>query len=199
MSNMSEEVFAKPTKAESKRSDYLTGLCLFSFIGNGWGLLCGIVQFIKADAQTRAVNRVKDILVNDEFQRNASSDTAAKIAINMAEGMAAAFTTDNLIIISIATFVSSLLCMIGVSMMWQLKKKGFYFYVAGIATGIVTLLLLFGFSKVFTMGMLALNGIITLFVLFGASSQLATFISITIGLFWVLFIFLYSRHLKSMT
>ena len=184
----------------AKRSDFLTGLCLFSIIGSCWFLLCAIVQFFKADEQTEAIAKeVRDILATDEFQRSIASGIAPKMGMQMAERMVNAFTVQNLLIISAGGFVSAILCLVGVSFMWNLKKKGFYFYLCGILVGLFLLLGLFGLSKVFTMGMLALNGIITLFKLLGANSdfaRLSAFITISI---WVFFILAYWRQTKSMT
>jgi hypothetical protein len=82
--------------------------------------------------------------------------------------------------------------------MWNLKKRGYYYYVGGILIGIITLLILFGFSKVYTMGMLALNGIITLFKLLGANSDLAVIAAVVSFSIWIFFMIMYRRELKHM-
>lgn len=183
----------------TKRSDFLTGLCLFSIIGSGWFLLCAIIQFFKADEQTEAIAKeVRDILATDEFQRSIASGIAPKMGMQMAERMVNAFTVHNLQIISIGGLVSALFCLVGVYFMWQLKKKGFYFYLFGILIGLFLLLGLFGLTKVFTMGMLALNGIITLFKLLGANSDFAMLsASLTVSI-WIFFVFAYWQQTKYM-
>ena len=182
-----------------KRTDFLTGLCLFSIIGSCWFLLCSIVQFFKADEQTEAVAKeVRDILATDEFQRSVAYGIAPKMGMQMAERMVQAFTIENLQIISAAGFISAWLCLIGVYLMWNLKKKGYYFYLAGIFVGVLTLIILFGFTRVFTMGMLALNGIITLFKLLGANSSLAAFSTVVTIVIWSFFILMYRKELKHM-
>ncbi|MES2431198.1 MAG: hypothetical protein V4556_09680 [Bacteroidota bacterium] len=168
-----------------KRSDFLTGLCIFSFIICSWLLLCGVVQLSKAEAQEKAINKVKDLLSNDEFQRNATSTQADVIAIRMAERMASAFTTENLQLISIAGIITALLCGIGVGLMWNMKRNGIYFYLVGILVSIISLILLFGKAKIIAMGLLGLHGIITFFVLIGASNLLASILFALITSVWL--------------
>jgi hypothetical protein len=90
------EVSIVSNNVNTKRSDFLTGLCLFTMIGSCWYLLCGIVQFFKADEQTEAVAKeVRDILATDEFQRSIASGIAPKMGMQMAESMVQAFTVAN--------------------------------------------------------------------------------------------------------
>ncbi|MGG9971678.1 hypothetical protein ACQ33O_07770 [Ferruginibacter sp. SUN002] len=193
------EVSTYKKDSDTKRSDFLTGLCIASIIGGCWSIICGFVQYIKAEDQTEAVvKEVRDILTTDEFQRSLSSGIASKIDIQMATRMAEAFTIENLQIIAIAGIVSGVLTLIGVYFMWNEQKKGFYFYLSGLLIGLFTLLILFKLSKAVTMGMLALNGIITLFKLFGASSNLALSSFILTLIVWVGFTAMYWKQVKNM-
>ena len=183
---------------KTKRPNFLTAACILSCIGSCWGLLSGFVLFIKAGAQAISTNNLKEVIYSDDFQKKLGLDISLKDAMEMADRMADAFTTLNLRIIALAAVFSGLLCLMGALRMWQLNKKGLYFYLSGILLGPLALLLLFGFTKTLAMGMLAFNGLITLFVVLGSTAFLANAISIGIVVFWLIFIGVYWRYFKIM-
>lgn len=181
-----------------KRPNFLTAACILSCIWSCWGLISGFLLFMKAGAQAISTNNLKEVIYSDDFQKKIGLDISLKDAMEMADRMADAFTLGNLRIIAIASVLGSLLCLMGALRMWQLNKKGLYFYLSGTLFGLLILLILFGFSKTLVMGILALNGLISLFVVLGSTVFSAYAISVAIVFFWLVFIGIYCRYLRIM-
>jgi hypothetical protein len=83
-------------------------------------------------------------------------------------------TADNIRKKAIGSIISGILTLLGAILMWQLNKKGFYIYIAGILFEIIVPVYLYG-TNIMSFGI--------------------TFLS---GFFGLLFIALYALNIKSM-
>jgi len=120
-----------------KRPAFLNILCILSFVGIGIAFISGIINLTQLDRNIETLKSFGGLLGGD-------TDSAVEALTNWG------YT------VYIITIVASLICLLGVIMMWKIKKTGFYIYVVGeIAPGIATIVLLGGFG---TLGTLAIVG-----------------------------------------
>jgi hypothetical protein len=142
------------TGAEApKRPQFITVLCILTWVGCGIGLIMSIVGWMGA----RAAGAMMDV---------AGSMADAQGMENMPgmqEAMNALKYANILLIIGV---VGTLLCLFGSIQMWKLKKTGFYIYVVGeLAPAIATMVLMGGMAG--AMGIVGLIVPILFVVLYG--------------------------------
>lgn len=110
------------------RNTFLTVICILSFIGSGWG----IQKAIRSYATANTVANVADgAMKNAEQQMDQQNtpDFAKQIMSSITDNL----TPENIRKASILEFISNLFTLFGAILMWNLKKIGFYLYIAGIA------------------------------------------------------------------
>lgn len=160
------------------RPSFLTWLCILTFIGSGWALISCVWTYTMAG---------KTNIIFHENVQVKNDSTLLKDTVNMKrdertsplEGKIKAslskiVNTGNMRKAAIGGFIASLLTLAGAILMWNLKRKGFYIYILGVALGIAIPFYLYG------------NDLIAV----GATS-FANF-------FGLVFIALYALNLKSM-
>ncbi len=157
-----------------KRPTFLTVLCILSFIGGAWGIIGGIMNMATGPATAAAMSEMTTKM--DEAKSQMGDDAASGIAGNIMDAATdvaskAAASAKQIGMCNIGLAVLSLL---GVFMMWNLKKSGFYLYTLATIGGLAVPLIFLG-----------VNLISILSVGFG-------------GLIGVVFIILYGLNLKSM-
>jgi len=161
-------------EAAAARPTFITVLCILTFIGSGWGLIGGGIQYFSADKQALAVSISKEKAATD-IQKSGNNNAGAQMAEKMVNSMTSAFTAENLKKTGIASIVGALFCLAGAFLMWQLKKNGFYLYVAG-----------------------TLIGIISPFVIYSTDNFMSIITSVMVGFVGIVFVILYGVNLKHM-
>jgi hypothetical protein len=155
------------------RTTFISVLCILTFIGSGWGLVMGGVKYFTADKQAVTMSMSKEKAAAD-IQQKGKDDAASKFAEKMVNSMAV-FTPENLKKAGIAEALAALCCLGGAFLMWQLKKNGYYLYIAG-----------------------TLIGIISPFVIYGSSNMMSIISSVMVGFVGIVFMILYGVNLKDM-
>jgi hypothetical protein len=162
---------------EPKRPEFLKVLCILSFIGVGIILLMSLAGIPK--------------LFQSPEMRMAEMEQMEQISPGFMEKMAPIMNDPNYTLKATSKFILDLLLnitsLIGVIQMWKLRKKGFYFYLAGELLPYVTSVIFAGQS----MGML--NSLPPMIM-----NIAYVFIALMVILDLV-FIFMYSRNLKHMS
>ncbi|HBX53110.1 MAG: hypothetical protein A2275_07625 [Bacteroidetes bacterium RIFOXYA12_FULL_35_11] len=111
------------TNEPKKMPQFLKVLCILSFIGVGLAIISSIMGYFTAKAAGAMAQGFADLGTQmSEGQAGGEINTAMEqvnatlkyAGINAAIGV-----------------IASLICLIGVIMMWKLKKTGFYIYVIG--------------------------------------------------------------------
>jgi hypothetical protein len=155
-----------------QRPTFLTVLCILSFAGGLWGAWDGIKNAF-TNAPLEEVEEARTAIEEAMTQVDgAGADLAVRM---MEEGLAIAEqAAANAVPLGYIGLLSSILGLVGVWMMWNLRKNGFYIYVLSSVLGLFLPYIFLGFSMVGLMG-LGFIGFIT-----------------------VLFIVLYAIHLKYM-
>ena len=156
--------------SRSLRPTFLTVLCILTFIGSGWGAYKGLSGYFTADTAAQIVSQAQD-KINDQI----GDKPQPAFLKNMMGGMFSSMSADNIRKSSLISLLSCILTLSGAILMWQLRKTGFYLYVAGILVSVVAPMIIFGGGLI---GMMA-----------GGAS----------AFFGIIFIILYGVNLKHLT
>lgn len=119
---------SSPSSPTGIRNTFLTVICILTFLGSGWGVIKAIRTYATADY---VANIAGGAIQGAEDKINQQGNTPAfvkQIMGSLAEDM----TPDFLRKLAILEFISNLLTLSGAILMWNLKKAGFYLYIAGI-------------------------------------------------------------------
>lgn len=154
------------------RPVFITVLCILTFIGSGWGVVSESIKYFTADSQATAISVAKE-KVNADLQKNNDSGKGSQFAKKMMNSLNT--SPENIKKGALSSTLAAILCIAGAIMMWNLKKTGFYLYVAG-----------------------TLVGIISPFVIFGGGNFIAILSSALIGFIGLIFVILYGVNLKYM-
>lgn len=160
---------------EPKRPQFLTVICVLSFIMCGLSLLGGIWGIIR--------NTPENMAESIEQMRAVSPQMADQMEQQMTEMQESTYAQ----ISPYLNFIYILLSFLGVMMMWKLKKKGFYVYLAGELLPYVGLLLA-GKQAMAMMG--AAGG--------GMAQTMGIVIMVFMLVFDAAFIVMYALNLKHM-
>ena len=111
----------------NKRPTFLTVLCILSFIGGAWGIIGGVMN-MSAGAGTEALSEMSTQM--EEAKAQMGDDAASGVAGSMMDAAAdvAMKAAANAKQIGISNIVLAIISLLGVWMMWNLKKNGFYLY-----------------------------------------------------------------------
>jgi len=145
---------------KQERPTFLTVLCILSYIGVGIAVISSLIALTAGKAGSMFMNAAKDV---EGIENAPGMETASK-------GLQYATT------ISAISLISALVVLVGVIMMWKLKKTGFWIYIVGEIAPVIASFLLIGLSGFFG-GAMAMIGLI----------------------FPVLFIILYGLNVKYMS
>jgi hypothetical protein len=151
------------------RSTFLTVICVLTFIGSGWGIIGSIRSYAMADTISVAANGAIEA-AQDKLENQDTPNFVKQIFSTVTAGLSA----DNIRKSAIFKLISCLLTLAGAIMMWNLKKTGFYLYIAGVVVLAITPIIILGGS---------LPGLV------GAGGS---------GFIGVIFIVLYAVNLKDM-
>jgi hypothetical protein len=130
-----------------KRSTFITVLCILTFIGSGWGIIDGIIDYVAADTVGQATQIMEDQMGEAMDQIEDSEDmpeSTKNFMENMVGGVMESITPDNIRKSALINILASLLCLFGAYLMWNLNKKGFYIYLAGTLLAVIGMALVFG-------------------------------------------------------
>lgn len=130
------------TTEASKRPQFLTVLCILTYIGVG----IGIIGSIGAWWGMRFLSNTMEQNGGD-FEGIPGMDDPAKVEQTMA-----AMKYSNVMLIS--GILCSLICLVGALQMWKQKKMGFYIYLTGEITPLIVSLVCIGASSLLGWGIL---------------------------------------------
>ena len=160
------------------RPSFLTWLCILTFIGSGCALISCVWTYTKAGKTNFLFHQHVEVKNDSTFLKDTANIRRHQKASPLEEKIQASVSkivnTDNMRKAAIGGFIAALLTLAGAILMWNLKRKGFYIYILGVALAIAIPFYLYG------------NDLIAI----GATS-FANF-------FGLLFIALYALNLKSM-
>ncbi|AQG81946.1 hypothetical protein [Spirosoma montaniterrae] len=124
------------------RSQFLTLLCVLTFLSCAWGLIDAVVSFIQTDAAA----------ATPLIERTYTPEEKAKLPKDYFEDRAASGDQpmpgdpEQIRSLSVAQFGYSLLTLIGAVLMFRLRRVGFWVYSLGIVVGLIGPVALAGFG-----------------------------------------------------
>ena len=126
------------TNSNPVRSTFLTVLCVLTFIGSGWGVIGAVRSYVGADTISSVANGAMD-----QAKEN-MGDQAPNFLKQLMSSVSAGLSPESIRKSAIFKLVSCLLTLLGAIMMWNLKKTGFYLYIAGTVVMAIGPLVVFG-------------------------------------------------------
>lgn len=138
------------TTEEPKRPQFLTVLCILTYIGVGLGIVFGILGWWVVKKMMPAMEGMDDTDAYSEMEGMMSEAT-----------LAAMKWIDVTTIVSIA---GCLVCLAGALQMWKLKKAGFYIYAIGELGPVIVSAFLLGSVAFSEWSMIAGSALAVLFV-----------------------------------
>ncbi len=134
-----------------KRTQFLTVLCILTFIGSSLFIIRNAVLYAKADEIAAGISKAKNIVANDRTNGTDSTNMrrhherknmAGNILNSFSDMTSASAIRKN----AIGTIISSVITLLGALVMWRLKRIGFFIYILGTLVGVAVPLVLFGAS-----------------------------------------------------
>ncbi|MBD2756143.1 hypothetical protein [Spirosoma validum] len=123
------------------RSQFLTLLCILTFLSCAWGLSDAFVSLLQTDAisETQVVKR--------KYTPEQQKDVPKQYYEDRSSGNAPMDDDPTQIkSLAIASAAYSLLTLAGAILMFRLRRVGFWVYVAGVVVGLILPIILAGFS-----------------------------------------------------
>lgn len=131
-----------------KRPQFLTVLCILTFIGSGIGVITSIMSYFAAKAAgaiaqgfSEGMNKLAD---GQGGQQMDAAMASANASINATVKWGAT--------VAIIGIIGALICLFGAIMMWKQKKTGFYIYLIGEVAPAIASIALLGFGLLGGMG-----------------------------------------------
>lgn len=124
------------------RSDFLTTLCILTFLGSAWGLLDNLITIFRTDAVT-------EIKLDERGRRggNQPPTTLTTPSIDDSDGRGIGPGDPDFVRkLAYGQIGYALLTLIGAILMFNLRRVGWYVYIVGIVIGLVAPVALVGFT-----------------------------------------------------
>jgi hypothetical protein len=127
------------------RSQFLTILCILSFIGSAYGLFRAVTIITERDKVVKVVTQSNPQAEAEHRKRlKERKDKGAKFEMKMMESMKAYTDKNKLLQKGIADLIANLLTLGGAILMWRMNRTGYFIYVAGILAWILGPVIIFG-------------------------------------------------------
>ena len=153
-----------------KRPDFLTVICILTFIGSGFGIINNVTNYLNADVLTEMGKQAID--QNREKVDSESSGEGKKLADQMMSGASAMMDKKKLKQNYLLTVLSNIMTLAGALLMFRLRKSGYWLYVAGIVVLVATPLVIFGTGNLLSMSITMLFAAIGILFIILYSLQL---------------------------
>lgn len=157
---------------KNQRPTFLTVVCIISFVGLGWGIINNLSTLAFSSGGSFLYDMVQDSLEMALSEAHASDPAAAAFLEKIFDSVMKLIEV--LPMLAILGLICSVIALIGVIMMWNLKRIGFYLYTAAKVIMLFIPIILTGFNFI--------SAMICISMLIGAA----------------LFITLYGLNLKAM-
>jgi hypothetical protein len=162
-----------PQVAEpKKRPDFLTVLCILTFLGSGLGIFNNLTKYVNSDIISSVAKEAID-MSKENIDSAGSTESGKKLADKLLSGASDLMNPAKLKQNYLLSMISNAITLLGAFLMFRLKKIGYWTYVAGIVVLVATPLIIFGAGNILSLGM-----------------------TLGLGFVGILFIVLYSLNLK---
>lgn len=131
------------------RSQFLTLLCILTFLSCAWGLSDAVVSFSQADAVAQTIYVKSDEKSKSPENQDQQPDKKYFEDRSSGDGPLPG-DPEEIKLLAIAQFAYALLTLIGAILMFRLLKIGFWIYVGGVVVGLILPVALAGFGALNT-------------------------------------------------
>jgi hypothetical protein len=160
---------------ENPRPTFLTVLCILTFIASAYGIINGISGYMNANTSAEIAKPMLESAQEEIQKEAADNEKAMKMADKVISGASALLDPVKMKENALYSILANILTFGGAFLMFQLRKYGFWIYLAGTAIGILGPIMVYGVSNLMSLGLSAIA-----------------------GFFGILFAVLYSLNLKYM-
>ena len=143
--------------APAKRPQFLTVLCILTFIGVGIAIIGAVMGYMATMAAGAMMGMAGDM---------GGSDMSAMPGMEEAMSAANAAIQYATVILGVS-ILGAVLCLVGAIMMWKQKKTGFYIYAVGELVPPIISMVLIGMAGMGAMGLLGFIVPIAFIVMYG--------------------------------
>lgn len=137
-----------PPPSKPVRPTFLTVLCILTFIGSGLAIFNGISTYLTADT---AADITRAAMQDAQDKIQSSDDSGARMAEKMLSGVSDVLKPENLKKSALFSIAASVFTLVGGILMFQLKKPGFWIYVAGTVISIAAPIVIYGANNLLSM------------------------------------------------
>jgi hypothetical protein len=132
-----------------KRPQFLTVLCILSFVGGSFFIIRNAVLYARAGDIASIISTAKKNVEQDSARgidsvKRPRSKEDRKVFGNFMNSFSDMTTKKGLQENAMATIISSVITLLGALLMWRLKKIGFYIYILGTIVGLAAPVIFFG-------------------------------------------------------
>jgi len=118
-----------------QRPQFLTVLCILTFVGVGLGIIWSIIRWFSIRAMAAMMNGTSDLPGMEDMDMESMPGMETVM-----------LQAQHINTTSIVGIVGCLICLLGALQMWKLKKIGFYIYVVGEIAPVIVSAVLMGAS-----------------------------------------------------
>jgi hypothetical protein len=140
----------------AKRPQFLTVLCILTYVGVGISIIVQILGFLAMQAAGAMMGGMESL---GEGMGSSPEMDAAMASAN-------ALMSNAYLLLAVG-IIGAILCLVGAIMMWKQKKTGFYIYVVGEMVPPILSLVLVGMAGMGSMGIFGLVLPIAFTVMYG--------------------------------
>jgi hypothetical protein len=109
-------------ESDHKRPDFLTVVCILSFVGLGWRIFRSLMDAVAGTFISNFSFVLDDVVQDLEAEGDPATGFAADIVASVQKLL------EHISIIALMVILFSIMALIGVILIWNLKKAGFYIY-----------------------------------------------------------------------
>jgi hypothetical protein len=157
-----------------KRPDFLTVLCVLSFLASISGIISNLNSYNNADLVSEMTRERLETSKEEAMDKMKTSEQKGMME-KLFSGANELLDTRKQKQSAIFNLMANVLTLVGAGMMFSLRRNGFGVYALGMAVWVFTPMLIYGANNYMGVGM-----------------------SVTLGIIGGLFLLLYSRNLKHM-
>ena len=134
------------TESSPERSQFLTVLCILTFIGSGIGIIQSTLNYFKAGDSAEEAAMAEEIFEDtlDEMEDSGADQSSISFAEALMSDISETLTTQNVKNLSLIKLLANMLTLLGGFLMFRLRKAGFYTYLGGIVIWIAAPLMIIG-------------------------------------------------------
>jgi hypothetical protein len=128
----------------SERPTFLTIVCIISFVGLGWAIINNLFTLAFSSTGSWLYTIIQDALEKALNEASMSDPGAAAFLENIFEGVLSVIS--HLPLFASVGLICSAIALVGVILMWGLKKTGFYLYTGAKIIMVVLPMAVIGFN-----------------------------------------------------